>query len=92
MIKYDIGGIVGKNGISLIKDLGMGFVTSKSAKRTRLGIFKCPSCKKEFTGNFGEINRGSTKRCKDCNLDRRKISYKVIEQCLRGSTIINLHL
>ena len=47
----------------LIKDLGMRYSTEKSKNKTRLGIYECAYCGKEFEANSNNIKVGNTKSC-----------------------------
>lgn len=47
----------------LIKDLGMGYFTEKSKHKTKLGIYECQYCMKEFIGHTYNIKSGSAKSC-----------------------------
>lgn len=47
----------------LIKDLGMRFMTEKSKHKTKLGIYECQYCMKEFIGHTYNIKSGSAKSC-----------------------------
>ena len=47
----------------LVKDLGMGYFTEKSKHKTKLGIYECQYCTKEFVGHTYNIKSGSAKSC-----------------------------
>jgi hypothetical protein len=46
----------------LLQDLGMQFMTEKSNRKTRLGIYMC-ICKKEFRADTAKVKFGKTKSC-----------------------------
>ncbi len=47
----------------LIKDLGMRFMTEKSSRKYRYGLYECQYCNKEFEGSVYSVKRGQTKSC-----------------------------
>lgn len=47
----------------LIKDLGIKYPTEKSKHKTRLGIYECQYCGKEFEGHTYNIKSGTAKSC-----------------------------
>ena len=47
----------------LLKDLGMRFMTEKSIKKYRYGLYECAYCGKEFEGSVDSVKRGQTKSC-----------------------------
>ncbi len=47
----------------LIKDLGMRFMTEKSSREYRYGLFQCQYCGKEFETTVQSVKCGDTKSC-----------------------------
>ena len=47
----------------LIKDLGMRFMTEKSSRKYRYGLYECQYCGKEFEAITSNIKKGNTKSC-----------------------------
>ena len=47
----------------LIEDLGMRFMTEKSNRKYRYGLYECQYCGKEFETNIQSVKRGNTKSC-----------------------------
>ena len=46
-----------------IEDLGMRFMTEKSSRKYRYGLFECQYCGKEFETNIQSVKCGDTKSC-----------------------------
>ena len=46
-----------------IKDLGMRFMTEKSSRKYRYGLYECQYCNKEFEGGVDSVKRGHIKSC-----------------------------
>ena len=55
----------------LIEDLGMMFATDDSKQKTRLGVYKCGFCGKEFKTVITNVKRKRTKSC--CCYRKRRI-------------------
>ena len=53
--------------LRIVKDLGMGFVSSESKRKVRKAIFECPVCMKEYTTQIGDVKAGKSKQCKQCS-------------------------
>ena len=47
----------------LIEDLGMRFMTEKSSRKYRYGLYECQYCNKEFEGGVDSVKRGHIKSC-----------------------------
>ena len=47
----------------LIEDLGMRFMTEKSSRKYRYGLYECQYCNKEFECISQSIKNGNTKSC-----------------------------
>ena len=47
----------------LIKDLGMRFMTEKSSRKYRYGLYECQFCNIEFEGGVDSVKRGHIKSC-----------------------------
>ncbi len=58
----------------LIKDLGMKFMTEKSSRKYRYGLYECAYCKKEFEAQTAHIKSGNTKSC-GCQKNKQKITH-----------------
>ena len=46
-----------------IIDLGMRFMTEKSTRKYRYGLYECQYCNKEFEGGVDSVKRGHIKSC-----------------------------
>ena len=64
----------------LVKDLGMGYFTEKSKHKTKLGIYECQYCGKEFEGHTYNIKSGTAK---SCGCQKYKPREKIIKHGLR---------
>ena len=58
-----------------IKDLGMRFMTEKSSRKYRYGLYECQYCNKEFEAILQNVKKGNTKSCGCLNGDAHGLTY-----------------
>lgn len=54
-----------------IEDLGMMFATEKSKRKTRFGLFLCPTCNGKFKSDTSSVKTGNVKMCKSCSTSKK---------------------
>lgn len=61
LITYKKGDTVGDHGVIFIK--GKPPRNHNSGQKTKMGLFRCPRCGREFISSVGSVNFGSTRSC-----------------------------
>ena len=56
---------------TFIEDLGLHFMSEKSKRKHRIGLYKCGFCEREFKADIQSINQGKTKSCGCYNISKR---------------------